>query len=149
MNWLIIFGALLLASIILFVVGVVSDSDYDSENWLVVSAIFFIAGGVPFFIMLISLAGIKSDFAKFKTDYAFTKALIEDYEAGDDYGNTFSLTDKVLEINETIAKHRAQWDNGWYSAWRDREIGDLEPLTLPRKRAKDNPVQEQAKPNEE
>ena len=136
-------------SIILFFVGIFSDYRYDSENWLGASIAFFIVGGIPFIVMLISLAGIKSDFAKFKTDYAFTKALIEDYEAGDDYGNTFNLTDKVLEINETIAKHRTQWDNGWYSVWRDREIGDLEPLTLPRKRVKDNPVQEQAKPNEE
>lgn len=132
MNWFIIIGIILVISIALFIISV--KMDYDGETLGGFSAGIFVIAIVVLVFMLLTLAGIKSDFNAFKTDYQFTKELIEDYEPGVDYGNTLDLTEKILDINSKIAKHRSQWDSPWYNLWRDKEIGELEALKLPSKK---------------
>ena len=131
MTWFIIFGSLLLLGAIISIVSAI----YDEFDVFEVGAGIGAIGLTLLIVALVSVAGIKSDFEAFKNNYQFTKQIVEDYEKGEDYGNTFNLTGQVLEINKKIAKHRAQWDSPWYNVWRCKEIGELEPLRLPSKRA--------------
>ena len=131
MAWFIIFGSLLLVGAIISIASLVAD-DFDAFE---LGAGIGSIGLVLLVCALVSVAGIKSDFEAFKNNYQFTKQIVEDYEKGEDYGNTFDLTGQVLDINKKIAKHRAQWDSPWYNVWRCKEIGELEPLRLPNKRA--------------
>ena len=130
MLWIIILSAMVLAGIVIIAVCECTGR-YGAEGfgWFI-SAIF----GTALLLVLLSLTGIKSDFQSFKNDYQFTKELLETYEPGIDYGNTSSVASKVLDINTKIAKHRAQWNSPWYNLWRDKEIGELEPLKLPSKK---------------
>lgn len=131
MAWFIIFGSLILVGAIISIVSLVADYFEAFELGALIGSI----GVVILVCLLVTVAGIKSDFEAFKNNYQFTKQIVEDYEKGEDYGNTFDLTGQVLDINKTIAKHRAQWDSPWYNVWRCKEIGELEPLRLPNKRA--------------
>ena len=138
MYWLIIGIALLVLGIAFIVIDVNTYADNGLGG--IGGGCMFI-GILALIILGLSIAGIKADFAAFKTDYEFTKELIEDYERGDDYGNTFDVTEKVIRINEKIAKHRSQWDSGWYNLWRSKELGELEPLKLPRKKTNGGTLQ--------
>lgn len=131
MAWFIIFGSLFLIGAIISIAALVIDYFDAFELGVLVGS----TGAVFLVCLLVTVAGIKSDFEAFKNNYQFTKQIVEDYEKGEDYGNTFDLTGQVLDINKTIAKHRAQWDSPWYNVWRCKEIGELEPLRLPNKRA--------------
>lgn len=126
MLWIIILLAMALAGIALMF--------FDDNDTQVMGGALTIIGFSVLILLSISLAGIKSDFQAFKNDYQFTKELLETYEPGIDYGNTSSLASKVLSINNKIAKHRAQCNSPWYNLWRDKEIGELEPLKLPSKK---------------
>lgn len=133
MYWLIIGIVLFVLGLVLFIIDA---NSYTADT----EGVGLVLGFIGVFILLmigLRTAGIKADFAAFKTDYEFTKELIDDYERGDDYGNTFDITEKVININEKIAKHRSQWNSGWYSLWRSKELGELEPLKLPKKVKKD------------
>ena len=131
MAWFIIFGSLFLIGAIISIASLLSDDFYAFD----LGVLFGSIGGVVLVCLLVTVAGIKSDFDAFKNNYQFTKQIVEDYERGEDYGNTFDLTGHVLGINEKIAKHRAQWNSPWYDVWRCKEIGELEPLRLPNKHA--------------
>lgn len=102
----------------------------------------FIGGGMSilFFVILIfmflTLAGIKAEFNTFINRYEYTKNIVENYCYGD-YGNTFELTNQIIEINNTIAEHKAKCDNPWYNVWYSKDIGELEPLFLPMSKRND------------
>ena len=122
-------------TIIFLIIGIgllISGKYYWSEVCTILGTILFIISTFILIIIFCVSIGIKSEWNAIKYDYIFTKELVENYERGD-YGNTVSLTDKVLTINRTISIHKAYCHNPWFNVWYSDEIGNLEPLMLPNK----------------
>lgn len=69
MAWFIIFGSLLLLGAIISIVSTIYD-DFDAFE---VGAGIGSIGLVLLICVLVSVAGIKSDFEAFKNNYQFTK----------------------------------------------------------------------------
>ena len=129
---IIITALLLVAGIVLAIVGERCWSDIFS----ILGACFLILS-VPITVIIVCASLTRNPgWEQTKYDYAFTKELIENYEPGDDYGNIPSITEKVLHINRTIAKHKAYCNSAWFGVWYSEEIGNLEPLTLPKRNQK-------------
>lgn len=132
MNWFILFGIIFVVGIIFFACRNLVDYDWD-DFFSAIGLTGIVLGAGLFVGLLITTAGVKADFERFENRYNFDKQLIENYTPGDDYGNVFNLTEEILFVNKTIAKHKAYWDNGWYDVWNCERIGNLEPLSLPKK----------------
>jgi hypothetical protein len=130
MLWFILALALLVVGFIIFILCKDEYSDF-AEFMSGLSIFLGIGGFIVLFAASVSSIGIKSDWRCFENEYAFTKELIENYDGGDDYGNVPALTEKVLQINKTISKHRAGYNSPWWNIWRSEDIGNLEPLKLP------------------
>ena len=94
------------------------------ESWF-----YSIANAFILIVMVLSLVDRKSDFRAIKTDYETTKVLIESY-SGTDYGNMAQIVNHVVDINCTIAKHKAYSTSKWCGIWFSEEIGALEPLLI-------------------
>lgn len=62
-------------------------------------------------------------------EYNNTKALVESYK-GKEYGNTPALTEKIIDINDLIAKHKAFAGNWFTGIWFSEKIGNLEPIVF-------------------
>jgi len=92
----------------------------------------FIVNGVIFIVFLFTIFGINAEFDKTINEYNATKILIESYQGGD-YGNAPALTEKVIELNDEISKHKAKCHNPWFNVWNSEEVGNLEPLTFSNK----------------
>ena len=131
MLWFILaFGLILVGFILWYTTDDVYNDFADTVGAL---GVFLSIGGVVvLFIVSLASVGVKSDWRTLENDYAFTKELIENYEPGDDYGNVAALTEKVLELNKSISKHRGRHDSPWWNIWYSEEIGNLEPLKLPK-----------------
>lgn len=93
--------------------------------------ISFFMGCIMLVVILFTLPCVKPNNRKILYEYQFTKDLVENYY-GNDHRTDTKLLDKVLEINEKIAIHRAEYDNPWRNIWRSKEIAFLEPLKLSR-----------------
>lgn len=78
---------------------------------------------------IIEYCTVKSDTEKIIYEYNSTFAIIENVNM-ENYGNLPNLTEKVLDINEEIARYKANSKNPWLNIWFPEEIGNLEPLTF-------------------
>jgi hypothetical protein len=58
--------------------------------------------------------------------------MVESYD-GQDYGNMSSLVEAVVDMNETIATNKAQYDSKWVGLWYSEKIANLEPITFGKK----------------
>ena len=126
---------IIIFTIIFLILGIglsISGERYWSEVCTVLGTIISVISTLILIIVICVSIGIKSEWDAIKYDYTFTKELVENYEGGD-YGNTASLTDKVLTLNRTISIHKAYCHNPWFNVWYSDEIGNLEPLMLSNK----------------
>lgn len=64
--------------------------------------------------------------------YKVITETVESYN-GQDYGNMGALVESVVDMNETIATHKAQSESKWVGLWYSKEIGQLEPIRFDRK----------------
>ena len=129
MNWFILFSVLLVVGIILIVLADKLDYkvNFNTDYFSGTGIIFLIVSGLVLPIMGDTLAGIESDFKKTINEYEYTKELVVEYNAGD-YGNAPALMEKVININDEIARNKAKYDNPWTNLWYSEDIANLEPI---------------------
>lgn len=82
-------------------------------------------------VLVISLINKNARFEAFITDYENTVALVETYR-GTDYGNMNSMTEKIIDINKSIAQHKELSKSKWSGLWYSEKIGNLEPIKFNR-----------------
>lgn len=125
MGWFIIAGVLLVVSIIITVICIHLDADVLGECFAFVAFFSFLA----LLLMGCSLINKEARFDSFVRDYESTKVLVENYH-GNDYGNMPALTEKVIGINEYIARHKAFVGNKLSGVWYSEKIASLDPITF-------------------
>lgn len=130
MYWFLLVGGIALFGLILAILAGFKDWDFAGEAGVT----FFIAGGFALICMGLSLVNKQARFNATIADYENTAALVETYQ-GTDYGNMNALTEKIIDINEEIASHKAHSKSKWSSIWFSEEIGNLEPIVYGRKPA--------------
>ena len=126
MNWFILFGLLAAFFIITAFIAYYFDeySDYPPFGLgaaIICAVILACMGG--------SLININAHFDATIADYENTVALVETYN-GSDYGNMPALTEKIIQINTEIARHRELCKSNWSGLWYSEKIGALEPITF-------------------
>ena len=137
MLWIIICSLLTIVGLVLYILEY--HSNYYNEGlfqWTdCIYLISVLLGLLPLCGMATGLSMRNNVFKEVKMEYSMTKELIENYNCPEpDYGNTFKLTEKVIDVNERIARHGAFHDSPWVGVFYSEEIGNLEPLRLPVKR---------------
>ena len=118
-----------LVAAIFFIILAIFSAILDWDNGFCIGALF---GGVLVIVLVISGLSLVNKEARWKSyifEYENTRALVETY-SGSDYGNMTDLTEKMLQINDRIAAHRAYTGNKLVGAWYSEEVGNLEPLTF-------------------
>lgn len=130
MYWFLLVGGIALFGLILLLIGARLDWEFAGMTGvaLIVCSCFALA------CMGLSLVNRQASFNTTISDYENTAALVETYQ-GTDYGNMNALTEKIIDINETIASHKAHSKSKWSSVWYCEEIGNLEPIVYGRKPA--------------
>ena len=128
MLWFVLFGVpaaiFIISAIIVFALDDGGYSDYPGFG--------FGLGGVCLLVCIcmgLSLINIDAHFEATIADYENTVALVETYN-GADYGNMPALTEKIIEINAEIARHRELSKSNWSGLWYSEKIGALEPITF-------------------
>lgn len=119
---LIVFAVLAVILITLTIIA--SHEFWETEGMFGVLSLLVTLGVIMFSLSLINL---DKRFDEFKYRYEYTKQMVESYH-GFEYGNTFNLTEEMLKINSTIARHKAYCNNVWTSKWYSKDIANLEPL---------------------
>lgn len=127
---------ILLAAIAIvgFVVAFLADKygSYDME-WLTV--FMCIIGGTATCILLISgalLLNIERRFDNRIEEYNVITEMVDSYN-GQDYGNMTPLVESVVDMNMTIARHKAYYNTKWYGLWYSEKIANLEPIRFDKK----------------
>lgn len=137
MNWFIIVIAFLFVGIIGIILSNVGDYNPQKpfKNWCyhhdeglaVLGGTFFFCNLIALAVMVACVINMPDYTRKIENEYANTKALIESYK-GNDYGNMVALTEKVIYLNDEIARNKAYCESPWRGPWSSRRIGDLEPI---------------------
>lgn len=105
---------------------------YDME-WLV--ALLCITGGTATCTLLITgalLINIEQRFDNRIEEYNVITEMVDSYNA-QDYGNMTPLIDSVVDMNLTIAKHKAYYNSKWTGLWYSERIANLEPIRFDKK----------------
>ena len=138
MNWFIIVVSFLFFGIICIIlsnVGYYGSQEEPFKHWCychddglaVLGWTFFIGNLLALAIMVACAINIPDYTRKIENEYANTKVLIESYK-GSDYGNMMALTEKVIYLNDEIARNKAYCESPWRGVWNSKKIGDLEPI---------------------
>ena len=130
MYWFLLVGGITLFGLVLALIAVHMDWEFVGEMGIA----FLITGASALICMGLSLVNRQARFNETIADYENTVALVETYQ-GTDYGNMNALTEKIININERIASHKAHTKSKWSSVWYCEEIGNLEPIVYGRKPA--------------
>lgn len=77
------------------------------------------------------LININKRFDAFVFQYETTVEMVDSY-AGKEYGNMSSLVKQVVQINNTIVRHKAHHNSKWVGLWYSERIGNLEPIKFNR-----------------
>lgn len=85
------------------------------------------------------LININKRFDAFVFQYETTVEMVDSY-AGKDYGNMSSLVEQVVQINNTIATHKAHHNSKWVGIWYSEQIGNLEPIRFNRNISTNEPL---------
>lgn len=108
---------------------------FDCETFLdivgFVSGLIALLSATVLLVASVSLIGLKSTFKVEIEKYNNTVELVESYKNCSDNSNCvfeYDLRKDILEINNTIAKHKVWRKNKWFSLWYSEEIGNLEPI---------------------
>lgn len=123
MGFFIVTLLLMLLSGLLLYIG---DKKYDNDLKGTACA-FIMIFGLVLIGLTCSILTKPAAFNAYKNEYKATKALLDSYK-GTEYGNMGGLTDKIIDINNRIAAHKAYHDNFWLNCWYSEDIGNLEPL---------------------
>ena len=108
----------------LFVCGILINIK-DSLN--IIGWFLSIPLGFVLVIMAINLMTLSDDFGFEKEKYYNLKEQVEHIET-DDVVTAENLRNQVLEMNNTISKHKSYKDNIWIGMWYSEDIANLEPL---------------------
>ena len=125
MGFFILTLSLLLSSGLFLYIG---NKKYNDDLEML-GCIFAVIFGLVFIVLICSVLTKPADFDSYKNEYKVTKELLDSYK-GTEYGNMGGLTDKIIDINDRIAAHKAYHDNFWLNCWYSEDIGNLEPLTF-------------------
>lgn len=86
-----------------------------------------LGGGFIIVTMLITAATLETEFAYTEDQYNNLKEQLE-YVERDDIVTGENLRNQVLDMNNTISKHKRYSQNWWVGMWHSKRIGNLEPL---------------------
>ena len=129
MGIIIISGLLVAIGIGLIIWGNSNKCSFDMEDVSVITGIaFLIIFGLVFVISGLCTLTLKDDFAYTESQYANLKEQIETVTY-DDIVTDANLRNQVLEMNNTIAKHRNYCHNFWAGVYYSEDIGKLENLS--------------------
>ena len=99
------------------------------EDWIVpVVGGFVVCAAIVVIVLGVSLFTIERDFDYIEERYCNLMEQVE-YVDVDNIVTDANLRNQVLEMNNTIAKHRVYCDNPWVGPWYSERIGNLENLT--------------------
>lgn len=109
--------------------------DFDNERFVLGLFVYIFTAIFLLFTcgLFCSIIGVKEENQAIVYEYQATKNILENYEAGD-YGNSAALMDKVIELNQEIASHKAKWNSRWVGVWYSEDVAKLPPLTFKPKR---------------
>ncbi len=127
MYWFLLFGGI---AIVCFLAAWLVDK-YTYSDSASFYAFFGVLAVLIEIVLAISLINKNARFDAFIADYENTVALVETYK-GNDYGNMNALSQKIIEINEHIARHKGLSKYKWSSPWYSEKIGNLEPIKFNR-----------------
>lgn len=120
MGVYIVFGFIFIVFLIISLF--VRDDDLEALS-MIMAAIGFSA------ILSISIVFMcnKDRFRRIECEYEVTKELVESYD-GNEYGNISALTEKMIKINDEIARHKSRCNSFWVGILYSEDIGNFPPL---------------------
>ena len=110
-----------------FVVGWLIDKYTFADGW---SFTFYTTGGlctIALIIVLCLLINIDRRFDASVYRYETTVEMVDSY-TGQDYGNMGALVEQVVQVNNSIAVHKAHCNSKWTGLWYSERIANLEPI---------------------
>ena len=123
---------LFVVAIICFIVLAILDKHYEADSfWGVLSGMI---GMVTLLIgigLSISLCNINKRFDATVNEYEAIVQMVDSYK-GQDYGNMASLTESIVDMNKTIAEHRAHSKSLWVGLWYSERIANLDIIRFDR-----------------
>ena len=96
----------------------------------VLSVVSYFTGVISAIALVIALSlliGINRRFDAMVYQYETTVEMVNSY-TGQDYGNMGALVEQVVNINNSIASHKARYNSVWVGLWYSERIGNLEPI---------------------
>ena len=106
---------------------------YYADGLVFTSYVIGIISAIALICFLCSLINIDKRIDAFCYKYDAIVLMVDTYD-GKDYGNMNSLVSEVVEMNETIAEHKAHYDSKWTGLWHSERIANLEPISFNRAR---------------
>lgn len=124
MYWIITLSIISVVTIILTIIA--RKNYWDIEIFCGILAV--VSSG--FLIILpLTLINREARFNQTIYEYENLKQLVETYRE-QDYGNMIPISDAIIDINNTIAEHKAHYNSKWTGLWCSEKIANLEPLSF-------------------
>ena len=122
---------------ILTIVGLLAGWLIDrytyADGWSFASYLTGALSGIALVGFLCALINIDRRIDATVYKYETIVQMVDSYD-GQDYGNMGSLVESVVDMNETIAYHKANHDSKWMGLWYSERIANLEPIRFDRNR---------------
>ena len=122
---------------ILTIVGLLAGWLIDrytyADGWSCASYFTGVISGLVLVGFLCALINIDRRIDATVYKYETIVQMVDSYD-GQDYGNMGSLVESVVDMNETIAYHKANHDSTWMGLWYSERIANLEPIRFDRNR---------------
>ena len=122
----------------LFVLGIICfiiNEKLDSDDfWWICGGILVVVSSCMLMFCGLFTVDLKKDWEKTKYEYNTLKEMVESYKEDNikwvDNSNVynFQLYEDVIEMNNTIDKHKVYHDSKWVGIWYSEEIGNLEHI---------------------
>lgn len=122
---------------ILTIVGLLAgwliDKYTYADGWSFATYLIGGISGVTLVCFLCVLINIDRRIDATIYKYETIVQMVDSYD-GQDYGNMGSLVESVVDMNETIAYHKANHDSKWMGLWYSERIANLEPIRFDKNR---------------
>ena len=122
----------------LFVLGIIcliiGFKLFDGESLIIIGGISIIISTCILLFCGLNSIDLEKGWEKTKYKYNTLKEMVESYKEDNikwvDNSNVynFQLYEDVIEMNNTIDKHKVYHDSKWVGIWYSEEIGNLEHI---------------------
>lgn len=103
------------------------------DGWSFTSYLIGICSSIALAGFLCALINIDRRIDATVYKYEAIVQMVDSYD-GQDYGNMVSLVEAVVDMNNAIAYHKANYDSKWMNLWYSERIANLEPITFGKSR---------------